>query len=132
MKWENTLRHYSSGRIHIRGTQVPHNESAGKHFLPTLRADSLVLQQPGVDTLHVVGVVTRQDPQLVTKHVIIKTDTAGLVAFLVPGFKFLGGDFFQGTLGQPVPSLSPAILDAFEDHYGQHDEETNANHYGKG
>ena len=108
------------------------NLSAGKHFLPTLRADSLVLQQPGVDTLHMVGVVTRQDPQLVTKHVVVKTDTAGLVAFLVSNFKFLSWDFLQRTLGQPVPSLPPAILNAFEDHYGQHDEETDANHYGKG
>ena len=78
-----------------------------------------------------VSVTTRQYPQLVPENVVVKTNAARLVVLLVSNIKLLGRDFFQGTFGQPMSSLPSSVLDALEDHDGQHDEETNANHNSK-
>ena len=43
-----------------------------------------------------------------------------------------GRDLLQARLGQSVPPLPPAVLDALEDHDAQHDDEADADDDGEG
>ena len=69
------------------------------YLLPALRAHPLVLQEPGVDALHVVGVPTGQDAQLVPHHVVVQADAAGLPVNLVPLRELFRWDLLQAGLG---------------------------------
>ena len=107
-------------------------QEINNHLFPALRTHSLILQQPGVDALHVIRVLAGQDSQLVADHIIVEANATGFIVSLVTSHKLLGWDLFQARLWQPVPSLSPAVLDALEDHDAEHDDEADANDDGKG
>ena len=103
-----------------------------RHLFPALGTHSLVLQQPRVNALHVIGMLTGQDTQFVADHIVVQANATGLVVRLISCHKLFGRDLLQARLGQPVPSLPPAVLDALEDHDPQHDDEADADDDGKG
>ena len=103
-----------------------------RHLFPALGTHSLVLQQPRVNALHVIGMLTGQDTQFVADHIVVQANATGLVVRLISCHKLFGRDLLQARLGQPVPSLPPAVLDTLEDHDSQHDDEADADDDGKG
>ena len=79
-----------------------------------------------------VGVPTGQDAQLVPDHVVVQADAAGLPVNFVSLRELFRWDLLQAGLGKSVPPLSPAVLDALEDHDAEHDDEADAHDDGEG
>ena len=88
------MRHFETFRGKKLSRKGPKNAKPRK-FLSAKVSDLKVIdEKPWINTLHVIGVITRKNPQLVPNLVIIQADAAGLVASFIPNNKFFGRNFF--------------------------------------
>ena len=96
------LSHSQNRLVVPRHWQTPENMSCTiefklteGHLFPALGTHSLVLQQPRINALHVIGMLTGQDTQLIADHIVVQANATGLIVHLVSSYKLFGRDLLK-------------------------------------